>query len=49
MAVPCGMKFAQQLKALEKNAAPEWRGKFINYKALKKAIKKCRCACQQQC
>lgn len=44
-----GMKFAQQLKALEGSAAPEWRGKFIHYKELKKAIKLCRCVCLASC
>ena len=33
------MKYAQYLKALESDAPPEWRGKFIGYKRLKKAIK----------
>lgn len=36
------MKFAHQLKALEGSAAQEWRGKFIHYKDLKKAIKLCK-------
>ena len=33
------MKYAQYLKALESDAPPEWRGKFLGYKRLKKAIK----------
>ena len=30
------------MSALETDAPPEWRGKFINYKALKKLLKACR-------
>ncbi|CAL5221648.1 g3875 [Coccomyxa viridis] len=33
------MKYAQYLKALESDAPPEWRGRFLGYKRLKKAIK----------
>ncbi len=36
------MKFAQYLKALEFDAPPEWRGKFIGYKRLKKELKNLR-------
>ena len=36
------MKYAQYLKALESDAPPEWRGKFLGYKRLKKAIKQLR-------
>ena len=34
------MKFAQQLKLLDAEAPPEFQGKFIKYKQLKKVIKK---------
>ena len=30
------------MAALETDAPPEWRGKFIHYKALKKLLKACR-------
>ena len=43
------MKYAQYLKALESDAPPEWRGKFLGYKRLKKAIKQLRCACRHGC
>ena len=36
------MKYAKYLKALESDAPPEWRGKFLGYKRLKKAIKQLR-------
>lgn len=36
------MKFAQQLRSLEEVCAPEWQGKFIKYKSLKKRINLCR-------
>lgn len=39
------MKYAQYLKALESDAPPEWRGKFLGYKRLKKAIKHLRSVC----
>ena len=34
------MKFAHQLKLLDDEAPPEFKGKFIKYKQLKKTIKK---------
>lgn len=34
------MKFAHQLKLLDAEAPPEFQGKFIKYKQLKKVIKK---------
>ncbi|CAK0731866.1 hypothetical protein CVIRNUC_000053 [Coccomyxa viridis] len=33
------MKFSQYLKALDSDSPPEWRSKFLNYKALKKDLK----------
>lgn len=33
------MKFSQYLKALDSDAPPEWRTKFLNYKMLKKDLK----------
>lgn len=33
------MKFSQYLKALDCDSPPEWRTKFLNYKALKKELK----------
>ncbi|KAK9805249.1 hypothetical protein WJX72_008655 [[Myrmecia] bisecta] len=35
-----GMKFARYLKNVEQEAPSQWRGKFLRYKQLKKAIKK---------
>ena len=33
------MKFSQYLKALDSDSPPDWRSKFLNYKALKKDLK----------
>ena len=38
------MKFAQYLKAVEVEAPDELQGRFLNYKALKKTLKKCNAA-----
>ena len=38
------MKFAQYLKAVEVEAPEELQGRFLNYKALKKTLKKCNAA-----
>jgi hypothetical protein len=35
------MKFAQYLKAVEVEAPTELQGRFLNYKALKKTLKRC--------
>ncbi len=33
------MKYSQYLKALDSDAPPEWRGKFLAYKQLKKMLR----------
>lgn len=33
------MKYSQYLKALDSDAPPEWRGKFLAYKRLKKMLR----------
>lgn len=38
------MKFSSYLKAVEADAPPEWRRKFVNYRLLKKKVKGLRCA-----
>lgn len=35
------MKFAQYLKAVEVEAPDELQGRFLNYKSLKKTLKRC--------
>lgn len=37
------MKFSSYLKAVEADAPPEWRHKFLNYRLLKKNVKGLRC------
>ena len=37
------MKFSSYLKAVEADAPPEWKHKFLNYRLLKKNIKGLRC------
>ncbi len=32
------------MAALDQDAPPEWQGKFLNYKLLKKLLKTCQCA-----
>ncbi|CAL8468915.1 g8456 [Coccomyxa elongata] len=39
------MKYSQYLKALECDAPPEWRGKFLAYKRLKKLLRRQRREC----
>ena len=34
-----GMHFNHYLQALDQDAPPEWQGKFLDYKALKKQVK----------
>lgn len=35
------MKFARYIEALQRDCPPEWRGRFLKYKELKKTLKKC--------
>ncbi|KAL4521381.1 hypothetical protein Ndes2526A_g01587 [Nannochloris sp. 'desiccata'] len=41
------MKFAHYITVLERDAPPQWRGKFLLYKQLKKMLKRCKPADQQ--
>jgi hypothetical protein len=40
------MKFAHYITVLERDAPPQWRGKFVKYKQLKKMLKRCKPADQ---